>query len=55
MGVVGGCVSGAVGGVEGDGFAAEDEGSVNLDAAEALRGGWGGHDGLEGEMIVLAR
>jgi len=44
MSVVGWCISGAVGGVKGDGFAAEDEWSVDLDAAKAFGGGWCGHE-----------
>lgn len=50
MSVVGWCISRAVGGVEGNGFAAEDEGSVDLDAAKAFGRGWGGHE--RNSMVV---
>lgn len=53
VGVVGGCVFGAVGGVEGDGFGAEDEGAVDLYAAEAFGGGGGGHVGWEGVVCEV--
>lgn len=56
MSVVGWCISGAVGGVEGNGLAAEDEGSVDLDAAEAFGGGWSRHLGSsEGRCYAIVR
>ena len=43
MSVIWWCIAGTSCGVERDGFAAEDEGPVYLDATETLCGGWSRH------------